>query len=70
MSMFESLVLVLLLTMLIAMFLIGKWVMVIMINSRLINRKIEQHNLVDLELRYFRFLHFNSYEKKVTLAIH
>ncbi len=64
MSMFESLVLVLLLTMLIAMFLIGKWVMVIMINSRLINRKIEQHNLVDLELRYFRFLHFNGYEKK------
>ena len=48
MSMFESLVLVLLLTMLIAMFLIGKWVMVIMINSRLINRKIEHHNLVDL----------------------
>ena len=64
MSMFESLVLVLLLTMLIAIFLIGKWVMVIMINSRLINRKIEQHNLVDLELRYFRFLHFNGYEKK------
>ena len=61
MSMFESLVLVLLLTMLIAIFLIGKWVMVIMINSRLINRKIEQHNLVDLELRYFRFLHFNGY---------
>ena len=64
MSMFESLVLVLLLTMLIAMFLIGKWVMVIMINSRLINRKIEQHNLLDLELRFFRFLHFNGYGKK------
>ena len=64
MSMFESIVLVFLLTMLIATVLIGKWVMVIMINSRLINRKIEQHNLVDLELRFFRFLHFNGYEKK------
>ena len=64
MSMFELIVLVLLLIMLFAIFLIAKWVMVIMINSRLTNRKIEQHNLVDLELRYFRFLHFNGYEKK------
>jgi len=64
MSMFETIVLVLLLAMLIAIFLIVKWVMVIMINSRLINRKIEQHNLVDLQLRYFRFLHFNGYDKK------
>ena len=59
MSIFESIVIGLLLTVLIGMFLIGKWVMVIMFNSRLINRKIEQHNLVDLELRFFRFLHFN-----------
>ena len=28
------------------------------------NRKIEHHNLIDLELRFFRFLHFNGYEKK------
>ncbi len=54
----------LLLIILIGMLLIGKWVMVIMINSRLINRKIEHHNLIDLELRFFRFLHFNGYEKK------
>ena len=33
--------------------------MVIMINSRIIN-KIEQHSLIDLELRFFRFLHFNG----------
>ena len=49
MSIFESIIVVLLLIMLIGMFLIGKWVMVIMINSRLINRKIEHHNLIDLE---------------------
>ncbi len=64
MSIFESIVVGLLLVMLIGMFLIGKWVMIIMINSRLVNRKIEQHNLIDLELRFFRFLHFNGYEKK------
>ncbi len=64
MSIFESIIVVLLLIMLIGMFLIGKWVMVIMINSRLINRKIEHHNLIDLELRFFRFLHFNGYGKK------
>ena len=64
MSIFESLVVGLLLAMLIGMFTIGRWVMVIMINSRLINRKLEQNNLIDLELRFFRFLHFNGYEKK------
>ena len=64
MSIFESIVVGLLLVMLIGMFLIGKWVMIIMINSRLVNRKIEHHNLIDLELRFFRFLHFNGYEKK------
>ena len=38
--------------------------MVIMINSRLINRKVEQQNLIDLELRFFRFLHFNGEKEK------
>ena len=60
MNQFEIIVVVLLLTMVFGMFVIGKWIMVIMINSRLINRKIEQHNLIDLELRFFRFLHFNG----------
>ena len=60
MNQFEMIVVGLLLTMVFGMFVIGKWVMVIMINSRLINRKIEQHNLIDLELRFFRFLHFNG----------
>ena len=60
MSQFEMIVVGLLLAMVFGMFIIGKWVMVIMINSRLINRKIEQHNLIDLELRFFRFLHFNG----------
>ena len=60
MNQFEVIIIGLLLTMLFGMFIIGKWVMVIMINSRLINRKIEQHNLIDLELRFFRFLHFNG----------
>tara|TARA_A100001015_G_scaffold301157_1_gene387598 strand:- start:856 stop:1179 length:324 start_codon:yes stop_codon:yes gene_type:complete len=60
MNQFEVVIIGLLLTMLFGMFIIGKWVMVIMINSRLINRKIEQHNLIDLELRFFRFLHFNG----------
>ena len=60
MSQFEMIVVGLLLAMVFGMFVIGKWVMVIMINSRLINRKIEQHNLIDLELRFFRFLHFNG----------
>ena len=64
MSIFETIVVGLLLIMLIVMLIIGKWVMVIMINSRLINKKIEHHNLIDLELRFFRFLHFNGYEKK------
>lgn len=64
MSMFELTVIGLLLTILIGMFLIGKWVMVVMINSRMINRNIAHHNLIDLELRFFRFLHFNGYEKK------
>ena len=64
MSIFELMVVGLLLIILIGMLLIGKWVMVIMINSRLINRKIEHHNLIDLELRFFRFLHFNGYGKK------
>ena len=50
----------LLITMVFGMFVIGKWVMVIMINSRMINSKIEQHSLIDLELRFFRFLHFNG----------
>ena len=66
MSVFELIVSVILLIMLIVIILIGRWVMVIMINSRLINRKIEVHNLIDLELRFFRFLHFNGYEKKET----
>ena len=48
MSQFEMIVVGLLLTMVFGMFVIGK-LMVIMINSRLINRKIEQHNLIDLE---------------------
>ena len=56
----EVIIIGLLLTMVFGMFVIGKWVMVIMINSRLINRKIERHNLIDLELRFFRFLHFNG----------
>ena len=60
MNQFEMIVVGLLLTMIFGMFVIGKWVMVIMINSRIINRKIEQHNLIDLELRFFRFLHFNG----------
>ncbi|MDA9690243.1 hypothetical protein N9V13_07540 [Betaproteobacteria bacterium] len=60
MNQFEIIVIGLLLTMVFGMCVIGKWVMVIMINSRLINRKIEQHNLIDLELRFFRFLHFNG----------
>ena len=60
MSQFEMIVVGLLLAMVFGMFVIGKWVMVIMINSRLINRKIEQHNMIDLELRFFRFLHFNG----------
>ena len=60
MNQFEMIVVGLLLTMVVGMVIIGKWVMVIMINSRLINRKIEQHNLIDLELRFFRFLHFNG----------
>ena len=60
MSHFEMIVVGLLLTILLGMFFIGKWVMIIMINSRLINRKIGQHNLIDLELRFFRFLHFNG----------
>ena len=64
MSIFETIVVGLLLIMVIVMLIIGKWVMVIMINSRLINKKIEHHNLIDLELRFFRFLHFNGYEKK------
>ena len=60
MNQFEMIVVGLLITMVFGMFVIGKWVMVIMINSRLINKKIEQHNLIDLELRFFRFLHFNG----------
>ena len=60
MSQFEMIVVGLLLAIVFGMFIIGKWVMVIMINSRLIHRKIEQHNLIDLELRFFRFLHFNG----------
>ena len=60
MSQFEMIVVGLLLTMVVGMFVIGKWVMIIMINSRIINRKIEQHNMIDLELRFFRFLHFNG----------
>ena len=34
-------------------------------NGRIINRKIEQHNLIDLELRFFRFLHFNGEKEEV-----
>lgn len=64
MSMFELIVVGLLLTMLIGMFIISRWVIIVIINNRLINRKIEQHNLIDLELRFFRFLHFNGYEQK------
>ena len=64
MSMFELIVVGYLSVILIGMFLIGKWVMIIMINSRLINKKIEHHNLIDLQLRFFRFLHFNGYDKK------
>ena len=60
MNQFEMIVVGLLLAMVFGMFVIGKWVMVIMINSRIINKKIEQHNLIDLELRFFRFLHFNG----------
>ena len=60
MNQFEMIVVGLLLMMIFGIFVIGKWVMVIMINSRIINRKIEQHNLIDLELRFFRFLHFNG----------
>ena len=60
MNQFEMIVVALLLTMVFGMFVIGKWVMVIMLNTRFINRKIEQHNLIDLELRFFRFLHFNG----------
>ncbi len=60
MNQFEMIVVGLLLTMVFGTLVIGKWVMVIMINSRLINKKIEQHNLIDLELRFFRFLHFNG----------
>ena len=60
MNQFEMIVVGLLLTIVFGTFVIGKWVMVIMINSRLINKKIDQHNLIDLELRFFRFLHFNG----------
>ena len=64
MNQFEMIVVGLLLTMVFGMFVIGKWIMVMMINSRLINRKIEQHNLIDLELRFFRFLHFNGQKEE------
>ena len=64
MNTFESIVVGLLVLMLFGIFMIGKWVMVIMINSRLINKKIERHNTVDLELRFFRFLHFNGFDQK------
>ncbi len=60
MNQFEMIVVGLLLTMIFGMLVIGKWVMVIMINSRLIDKKIEENNLIDLELRFFRFLHFNG----------
>ena len=60
MNLFEMIVVGLLLTMVFGMIVIGKWVMIIMINSRIINQKIEQHSLIDLELRFFRFLHFNG----------
>ena len=60
MNQFEIFVVGLLLTVVFGLFVIGKWVMVIMINSRMINSKIEQHSLIDLELRFFRFLHFNG----------
>ena len=63
MSIFESVVIGSLLIMLFGFFIIGRWIMVIMINSRLINRKMEHHNLIDLELRFFRFLHFNGYDQ-------
>ena len=64
MNQFEMIVIGILVLMVVGMFIIGKWVMVIMINSRLITRKIEQHNLIDLELRFFRFLHFNGERRK------
>ena len=60
MNQFEVIIIGLLLTIVFGMFVIGKWVMVMMINSRLINRKIEQRHLIDLELRFLRFLHFNG----------
>ena len=66
MNQFEMIVVGLLLTMVIGMFIIGKWVMVIMINIRIINREIEQHNLIDLELRFFRFLHFNGEKEEAS----
>ena len=60
MSYYEMIVVGLLFTVVFGMVVIGRWIMVIMINSRLINKKIELHNLIDLELRFFRFLHFNG----------
>ena len=66
MSRFEMIVVGLLLTMVFGMFVIGKWEMVIMINSRIINKKIEQHNLIDLELRFLRFLHFNGEKEEAS----
>ena len=66
MNQFEMIVVGLLLIMVFGMFIIGKWIMVIMINSRLIYRKIEQHNLIDLELRFFRFLHFNGEKEEAS----
>ena len=66
MNQFEVIVVGLLLIIVFGMLVIGKWVMVIMINSRLIHRKIEQHNLIDLELRFFRFLHFNGEKEEAS----
>ncbi len=66
MTIFESLVIVLLLTLFLGMLLISKWLIAIMFEARLVKKEIQRHNLIDLELRFFRFLHFNGYEKKDT----
>ena len=55
MHQFEMIVVGLSLTMVFGPFVIGKTVIITMINSRIINKKIEQHNLIDLELRSLGF---------------
>ena len=69
MSMFESIVVILLLTMLIIIFLVAKCLTVIMINMRAINREIGHHSVVNLELKFIRFLHLMVMNKTRVVSI-